>query len=69
MDDVEDQQLNVLEIIVRQCVDEHIEEDTLCKLNVDPTVVERSIVRHIVEDFTNDDDEELSVQSGSSDGE
>ena len=42
--DVEDQQLNVLEIVVGHCVDEHIEDDTLCRLDVDLIVVEKSIV-------------------------
>ena len=69
VDDVEDQQLNVLEIVVGHCVDEHIEDDTLCRLDVDPIVVERPIVRHVVDNFINDDDEQLSVQSRSSDGE
>ncbi|TYK25849.1 uncharacterized protein E5676_scaffold436G00610 [Cucumis melo var. makuwa] len=34
-------------------------------LDVDPIVVERSIVRHVVDNFINDDDEQLSVQSRS----
>ena len=33
MDDVDDQQLNMLEIIVEYRVDEHIEDDTLCRLD------------------------------------
>ncbi|TYJ97919.1 uncharacterized protein E5676_scaffold234G00070 [Cucumis melo var. makuwa] len=31
--------------------------------DVDPTIVEKSVVRHVVNDFTNDDDEQLSPQS------
>ena len=43
MEDIENDQLNVMEIIVRHCVDEHIiKNDTLCKIEVNPTVVERS---------------------------
>ncbi|TYK28126.1 (R)-mandelonitrile lyase 1-like [Cucumis melo var. makuwa] len=33
VDDVDDQQLNMLEIIVEYRVDEHIEDDTLCRLD------------------------------------
>ncbi|KAA0065670.1 acidic leucine-rich nuclear phosphoprotein 32 family member A-like [Cucumis melo var. makuwa] len=54
VDDVEDQQLNVLEIVVKHRVDEHIEDDTLCRLDVDPTIVERPIVRHVVDNFIYD---------------
>lgn len=66
VDDVKDQQLNVFEIVVGHHVDDYIEDDTLCKLDTDPTVVERSIVRHVVDDFINHDDEQLSVRSESS---
>ena len=55
LDDVKDQQLNVLEIIVEHCVDDHIDDDKLCKLDIDPTIVERPIVCHVVDDFINDD--------------
>ena len=41
-------------------MDDHIEDDTLCKTNVDPTIVERSIVRIVIDDFINDVDEHLS---------
>ncbi|KAA0042390.1 uncharacterized protein E5676_scaffold477G001020 [Cucumis melo var. makuwa] len=34
--------------------------------DVDPTVVERPIVHHVVDDFIDDDDAQLSPQSGSS---
>ncbi|KAA0032451.1 CACTA en-spm transposon protein [Cucumis melo var. makuwa] len=46
--------------IVSHRVDDHIEDDTLCKTNVDPTIVERSIVRIVIDDFINDVDEHLS---------
>ena len=54
VEDVENGQLNVLEIIMRHYVDEHIEDETLCRPNVDPIVVKRLIVRHIIDDFIND---------------
>ncbi|TYK06516.1 (R)-mandelonitrile lyase 1-like [Cucumis melo var. makuwa] len=66
VDDVEDQQLNVSKIIVDHRVVDHIKDDTLCKLDVDLTAVERLIVCHVVDEFINDDDEQLSVKSGSS---
>ena len=56
-------------LVVGYSVDGQIEDDTLYKLDVDPTVVEKSIVHHVVDDFINDEDEQLSIQSGSSDGE
>ncbi|KAA0055902.1 uncharacterized protein E6C27_scaffold319G00080 [Cucumis melo var. makuwa] len=37
--------------------------------DVDPTVVERSVIRHVADDFIDNDDEQLSHQSGSSDDE
>ncbi|KAA0042883.1 uncharacterized protein E5676_scaffold108G001060 [Cucumis melo var. makuwa] len=40
------------EIIGHYVVD-HIEDNTLCRVNVYPTVVERSIVRHVVDNFIN----------------
>ncbi|KAA0056066.1 uncharacterized protein E5676_scaffold451G00840 [Cucumis melo var. makuwa] len=54
VDDVEDQQLNILEIVVGHLLLEHIENETLCRLDVDPIVVERTIVRHVVDDFIKD---------------
>ena len=69
VDDVENEQLNVLEIIVDHQVDEHIEDDTICRLDVDPTIVERSIICHIANNFIRDGDEQLSHQSRSSDDE
>ncbi|KAL0559314.1 hypothetical protein IC582_003922 [Cucumis melo] len=69
VEDVENEQLDVLEIVVGHHVDEHIEDDTLCRVDVDPTMVERSVVQHLVDNFINDDDEQLSPQNRSSDGE
>ncbi|KAA0065870.1 nucleosome assembly protein 1 [Cucumis melo var. makuwa] len=69
VDDVKNQQLNVLKIVIGHRVDDHIEDDTLCILDIDFTMVERSIVPHIVNDFINDNDEQLSVQSRLSDHE
>ncbi|KAA0067474.1 uncharacterized protein E6C27_scaffold40G001560 [Cucumis melo var. makuwa] len=66
-DDVENEELNVLEIIVSHRMDEHIEDNTLCRTDFDLTIVERSIVRHITNDFIDDVDEHLSHASGISD--
>ena len=63
MDYIENEQLNVLEIIVGHQVDEHIEDDTLYKTNVDPTIVERPIMRHVIDDFIDDGDKQLSHQA------
>ena len=65
VEDVENEQLNV-RIVVRHRVDEHIEDDTLYKPNIDLTMVERSVVHHVADDFIDDNDEQLSHQSGSS---
>ncbi|KAA0035044.1 uncharacterized protein E5676_scaffold155G00800 [Cucumis melo var. makuwa] len=66
MEDVGNEQLNVLKIIIGHCMDEHIKYDTLCRPDVDPTVMERPIVHLVVDNFINDDDEQLSPQSRSS---
>ncbi|TYK16299.1 gamma-aminobutyrate transaminase POP2 [Cucumis melo var. makuwa] len=66
VDDVENEDLNVLEIVVSHRVDEHIEDDTLCRTDVDPTIVERPIVRHVTDDFIDNVDEHLSHASGTS---
>ena len=66
MEDVENEQLNLLEVIVGHRVDEHIEDDTMCRPDVDPIVVERLILHRIINDFINDDDEQLSPKIGSS---
>ncbi|KAA0056293.1 CACTA en-spm transposon protein [Cucumis melo var. makuwa] len=60
MDDVENEHMNVLEIVVSHRVDEHIKDYTLCKIDVDSTIVERPIVRHVIDDFIDDVDEHLS---------
>ena len=69
VDDVMDQQLNVPEIVVSHRVVDHVENNTLWRVDVDPTFVERSIRDHINDNFINDDDEKLSAQSESSDDE
>ncbi|KAA0054484.1 uncharacterized protein E5676_scaffold552G00380 [Cucumis melo var. makuwa] len=69
MDNIDNEQLNVLEIVVSHQVDEYIEDDTQCKTNVDPTIVEKPIVRHVTDNFIDDVDEELSHKSGTSDDE
>ena len=66
VDDVENEQLNILKIVVGHRVDEHIEDDTLCRTNVNPTIVERPIMRHVTNDSIDDGAEQLSHQSGSS---
>ncbi|TYK19073.1 CACTA en-spm transposon protein [Cucumis melo var. makuwa] len=38
-------------------VDDHIEDDTLCRSDVDLTIVERSILRHVTNGFIDDVDE------------
>ncbi|KAA0038886.1 gamma-aminobutyrate transaminase POP2 [Cucumis melo var. makuwa] len=63
MDYIENEQLNVLEIIVGHQVDEHIEDDTLYKTDIDPTIVERPIMRHVIDDFIDDGDKQLSHQA------
>ena len=69
VDNVENKQLNVLENVVSHRVDGHIKDDTLYRPNVDPTMIERSIMCHVADDFINDGDEQLSHQRGSSDDE
>ncbi|KAA0036777.1 hypothetical protein E5676_scaffold110G001360 [Cucumis melo var. makuwa] len=67
---VENEQLNVLKIVIRHRVNEHIEDGTLCRAEVDPTVVERPDVRHVDDEFIdNDDEQSSSPQSGSSNDE
>ncbi|KAA0049899.1 CACTA en-spm transposon protein [Cucumis melo var. makuwa] len=44
-------------------MDGHIEDETLCRTNVDPTIVERSVVRHIIDDFIDDVDKHFSHAS------
>ncbi|KAA0053278.1 hypothetical protein E6C27_scaffold102G00790 [Cucumis melo var. makuwa] len=63
-EDIENEQFNVLEIDVEHRVDEHIEDDTLCRVKVDPTVVERPDVHHVAGNFIDDDDEQLSSPLG-----
>ncbi|TYJ97707.1 gamma-aminobutyrate transaminase POP2 [Cucumis melo var. makuwa] len=51
LDDVENEHLNLLEIVVSHRVDEHIEDDTLCRIDIEPTIIDRSVVRHVTNDF------------------
>ena len=46
MEDIENKQLNILKIVVGHHVDEFIEDDTLCRTEVDPTMVKRPDVLH-----------------------
>ena len=66
MDDVKNKHLNVPKIVVSHSVDEHIEDGTLCRIDVDPRIVERPVVHHVVDDFINNVDGELSYESGTS---
>ena len=50
-------------------MDEHIDDDTLCRTDVDPIIVERSIVRYVTDNFIEYVDEELSHESRTSDEE
>ncbi|KAA0040155.1 uncharacterized protein E6C27_scaffold1302G00020 [Cucumis melo var. makuwa] len=52
--------MNVLEIVVSHRVADHVEDDTLCSVDVHPTEVERLIVLHVDDDFINNDDEQFS---------
>ncbi|KAA0041610.1 CACTA en-spm transposon protein [Cucumis melo var. makuwa] len=49
VEDVKNEHINILEVVVSHQVDDHIEDDTLCKIDVDPTIVERSVVRHVTD--------------------
>ena len=56
--DIENEQLNVLKIVVEHRVDEHvIEDDTLCRTEVDLTIVERPNNPHVAKNFINDEDD------------
>ncbi|KAA0064223.1 CACTA en-spm transposon protein [Cucumis melo var. makuwa] len=59
VDDVENEQLNVLEIVVEHQVDEHIEDDILCRTDVDPTIVGRPVVCHVTNDFIDNGNDQL----------
>ncbi|KAA0039105.1 acidic leucine-rich nuclear phosphoprotein 32 family member A-like [Cucumis melo var. makuwa] len=63
VDDVENEHLNILEIVVSHQVDEHIQDDTLYRTDVDPTIVERLVVCYVSDDFIDDVDEHLSHAS------
>ena len=63
MDDVENEHLNVLEIAVSHRVDDHIEDDILCRTNVNPTIIKRSVVCPVTDNFIDDVDGHLSHAS------
>ncbi|KAA0046643.1 hypothetical protein E5676_scaffold411G001130 [Cucumis melo var. makuwa] len=63
VEDVENDHINILEVVVSHQVDDHIEDDTLCRNDVDPTIVERPVVRHVTDNFIDDVDEHLSHAS------
>ena len=66
VEDIKNDQLNVIKIIIKQRVDEHvIEDDTLCRTEVDPTIVERPNVCHVLENFINDEDDKQSSHQAS----
>ncbi|TYK19759.1 GDSL esterase/lipase [Cucumis melo var. makuwa] len=60
VDDVENEHINILEVVVSHQRDDHIEDDIPCRIDVDPTIVERSVMRHLTDDFIDDVDEHLS---------
>ncbi|KAA0059047.1 CACTA en-spm transposon protein [Cucumis melo var. makuwa] len=60
VEDVENDHINVLEVVISHRVDDHIKDDTLCRTDVDPTIVERPVVHHVTDDFIDDVDEHLS---------
>ncbi|KAA0046653.1 acidic leucine-rich nuclear phosphoprotein 32 family member A-like [Cucumis melo var. makuwa] len=63
VEDVQNDHINILEVVVSHQVDDHIENDTLCRNDVDPTIVERPVVRHVTDYFIDDVDEHLSHAS------
>ncbi|KAA0060195.1 uncharacterized protein E5676_scaffold767G00720 [Cucumis melo var. makuwa] len=67
VDDVDNEHLNMLEIVVNHRVDEHIEDNTLYRIDVDPIIVEISIMHHVTDDFIDDVDEHLSEANETSD--
>ncbi|TYJ99703.1 putative transposase [Cucumis melo var. makuwa] len=63
VEDVQNDHISILEVVVSHQVDDHIEDDTLCRNDVDPTIIERPILRHVTDDFIDDVDEHLSHAS------
>ena len=56
-----------VEIVLGHRVNEHInEDDTLYKIEVDPTLVKRSDVLHFADNFIDNDDEQLSSHQSKS---
>ncbi|TYK04839.1 CACTA en-spm transposon protein [Cucumis melo var. makuwa] len=60
LEGAENEHINILEVIVSHQVDDHIEDGTLCRIYVDPTIVERLVIFHVTDDFIDDVDEHLS---------
>ncbi|TYK11066.1 uncharacterized protein E5676_scaffold73G00520 [Cucumis melo var. makuwa] len=60
VEDVQNDHINILKVVVSHQVDDHIEDDTLCRNGVDPTIIERPVMRHVTDDFIDDVDEHLS---------
>lgn len=70
VEDIKHDQHNVLKIVVGPCGRHIIKDNGLCRTEVDPIVVERPNVHHIIDKFIDDDDEQSSPhQSGLSDDE
>ncbi|TYK01284.1 uncharacterized protein E5676_scaffold49G00750 [Cucumis melo var. makuwa] len=63
VNDVENEHINILEVVVSHQVDDHIEDDSLYRINIDPMIVERPVVQHVSDDFIDDVDEHLSHAS------
>ncbi|KAA0062362.1 CACTA en-spm transposon protein [Cucumis melo var. makuwa] len=63
VEDVENEHINILEVVLSHQVDGHIEDDTLCRINIGPTIVERPVVRHVTDDFIDDVDERIMSSS------
>ncbi|KAA0055991.1 uncharacterized protein E6C27_scaffold319G001330 [Cucumis melo var. makuwa] len=63
VEDVQNDHINILEVVVSHQVDDHIKDDTLCKNDIDPKIVERPVVRHVTGYFIDDMDEHLSHAS------
>ncbi|KAA0066295.1 uncharacterized protein E5676_scaffold602G001710 [Cucumis melo var. makuwa] len=63
VEDVQNDHINILEVVVSHQMDDYIEDNTLRKNDVDHTIIERPIVRHITDDFIDNLDEHLSHAS------
>ncbi|KAA0053293.1 CACTA en-spm transposon protein [Cucumis melo var. makuwa] len=63
---VQNDHINILEVVVSHQVDDHIKDDTLCRNDVDPTIVERPVVCHVTDDFIDDFEDDLDNIAGGS---